>query len=105
MNIYVRLRVNEIPHRRGIYIPLAAKPAVTSRGNRVVFPRKRLCPPTKIYSERWPEEYMYIWRCWWRYSGGGWLVVLRGNREIRPGKTFEYKSSVSICLAKRFIYK
>lgn len=28
---------------------------------------------------------------------------LRGNREIRASKTFEYKSSVGIFLAKRFI--
>lgn len=39
-----------------VYIPFA-KPAVTSRGNRVVFPRKRLCPlPPRFTPKRWPEE-------------------------------------------------
>lgn len=55
-----------------VYIP-AAKPAVTSRGNRVVFPRKQLCPlPPRLTPKRWPEE------CRWGVvvvggGSGSWL--------------------------------
>lgn len=89
-------RVNEIHGTR--YMPRITEPAVTSSGNRVVFPRKRLLlrsphPPRKIYFEHGGK------RRWCRWSG-----CLRGNREIRAGKTFEYKSSIGVRICSIYVH-
>jgi len=68
-----------------------------SRGNRVVFPRKRLLAllRRRFTSNGGGES---------DSGGDGGAGCSRGNREIRAGKTFEYKSSVGVFPAKRFIY-
>lgn len=104
-------RVNEIHGTR--YMPRITEPAVTSRGNRVVFPRKRLLlrsPPsakdllrTRRKEALVPAVGLFKGKPWNTSGQNVWIQIARWCTRMQYIRT--YIKYTYLFSAKRFIYK